>query len=249
MGALAHYLEAEGLATVGISLVREQTAVQRPPRFLWVPFPFGRPLGALDDPEFQHRVISAALDLLDAPEGPVLADFSEDAPGQDAAAEAWACPVSLPTPDTADAGWAKELRTEVRTLEPWYELGRRRRGRTAVGTSDLEIQEIARRLIDAVEQGPPPQVGRDWVRSLKLAVEDLRAFYLEAATSQPGDHPPAAVNDWFWDETQAGALLIELARVLSVHPEPRVRGLARQGLVPRSHMPELPDPPTRDARS
>ena len=235
--------------TVGISLVREQTAVQRPPRFLWVPFPFGRPLGAPDEAEFQHRVIAAALDLLEAPDGPVLADFPEDAPDQDAPADAWACPVSFPTPDTADSGGAKELRSEVRTLEPWYELGRTRRGRTAVGTTDLEIDEIAQRLIDAVEQGPPPQAGRDWVRSLKLAAEDLRAFYLEAVTSQPGDHPPAAVNDWFWETTRAGALLIELARVLSVHPEPRVRGLGRQGLVPRSYMPELPELDHRASRS
>lgn len=240
MGALGHYLESEGLATVGISLVREHTAAQQPPRFLWVPFPFGRPLGAPSDREFQHRVIAAALGLLDEPSGPVLADFPEDAPGQDETSGEWACPVSFPSPDAADDGWASRLRIEMRTLEPWYELGRTRRGRTAIGASGLEIPDAVQCLLDAMQSGGPgpDEPAPAWARNLKLAVEDLRVYYLEAVTSQPGDHPPAAVNDWFWGETQAGALVIELARALSGDADPRVRGLARAALVPRSHMPD-----------
>jgi D-proline reductase (dithiol) PrdB len=46
VSALAHFIEDEGIATTGISLVREHTAGYRPPRFLWVPFPLGRPFGA-----------------------------------------------------------------------------------------------------------------------------------------------------------------------------------------------------------
>ena len=72
MSALSHFLESEGLSTTGISLVREHTEAMAPPRSLWVPFPLGRPLGAAGDAAFQHRVIAAALVLLDRPEGPVL---------------------------------------------------------------------------------------------------------------------------------------------------------------------------------
>ncbi|HJN17704.1 MAG TPA: hypothetical protein QGH10_19550 [Armatimonadota bacterium] len=239
MGALGHYLESEGLATVGISLVREHTAAQQPPRFLWVPFPLGRPLGAPSDAKFQHRVIAATLGLLDEPDGPVLADFPDDAPGQDEATNEWACPVSFPSPENADEDWTDALRVEMRALEPWYELGRTRRGGTAVGTSGIPITEALQRLLDAVEHsGPgPDEPAPTWTRNLKLAVEDLRAYYLEAVTSQPGEHPPTAVNDWFWGETQAGALLVRLARTLSGDADPRVRGLARGALVPRSHMP------------
>ena len=64
MGALGHFLEREGLATTGISLVREHTEKVRPPRALWVTFELGRPLGRPDDPPFQQRVVRAALDLL-----------------------------------------------------------------------------------------------------------------------------------------------------------------------------------------
>ena len=83
MGGLAHYLEGDGLATTQISLIREHTERMRPPRALWVSFELGRPLGVPDDAAFQTRVVMAALDLLSAEEGPVLADFPEDAPQAD----------------------------------------------------------------------------------------------------------------------------------------------------------------------
>ncbi|MGA1108472.1 MAG: selenoprotein B, partial [Pseudomonadales bacterium] len=63
MSALGYYLERAGIATTGISLVREHTAQLQPPRSLWVSFPLGRPLGIPNDAEFQHAVIKAALEL------------------------------------------------------------------------------------------------------------------------------------------------------------------------------------------
>ena len=72
MGGLAHFLEDEGLATTHISLVRPQTENTRPPRALWVPFELGRPMGAPNEPEFQTRVLRAALALLERVDGPVV---------------------------------------------------------------------------------------------------------------------------------------------------------------------------------
>ena len=76
---IARVLEEAGLATTSISLVREHTERVKPPRALFVPFPFGHPLGKPDDPALQQRVIHAALALLDAPSWPVLVDYPEDA--------------------------------------------------------------------------------------------------------------------------------------------------------------------------
>ena len=87
MSALGHYIETAGIATTGISLVRDHTERMRPPRALWVPFELGRPFGAPGDAGFQHRVLAAALALLDAPSGPVLADFPDDAPTSTAPGE------------------------------------------------------------------------------------------------------------------------------------------------------------------
>ena len=76
---LARALELTGISTTSISLVREHTEKVKPPRALYVPFPFGHALGRPDDPELQHRVLRAALDLLSEAAGPVLRDLPEDA--------------------------------------------------------------------------------------------------------------------------------------------------------------------------
>lgn len=77
MGLIAAELERHGIATVAIQLLREVAERVRPPRALFVPFPHGYPLGAPDDPALQHRVIDAALRLLedDALRPPVLVDY------------------------------------------------------------------------------------------------------------------------------------------------------------------------------
>lgn len=71
-------LEREGIATVSISLLREVTAQIKPPRALFVPFPMGFPLGEPNNSELQHRVIDAALQLLERNDVPVLDSFTNN---------------------------------------------------------------------------------------------------------------------------------------------------------------------------
>lgn len=75
---VAAEMERRGIATVVVQLLRKIAKAVRPPRALCVPFPFGYPLGAPDDPELQRRVIAAALALLEEPgaERPVLRDLA-----------------------------------------------------------------------------------------------------------------------------------------------------------------------------
>jgi hypothetical protein len=49
--------------------------VIRPPRSLFVPFKLGFPLGEPNNAELQHRVIAAALSLLERNDVPVIEDF------------------------------------------------------------------------------------------------------------------------------------------------------------------------------
>jgi hypothetical protein len=81
VGLVQAAIERVGMATVSISLLREVTTVLRPPRALFVPFPMGFPLGAPNNPELQHRIIAAALALLERNDVPVLEEF-KDAPGE-----------------------------------------------------------------------------------------------------------------------------------------------------------------------
>lgn len=82
MSALAHFIERAGVATITISLIREQTERVNPPRSLWVPFPLGRPLGTAGDAAFQTDVLKAAFDLLETATEPTIVDFPHDAPGE-----------------------------------------------------------------------------------------------------------------------------------------------------------------------
>ncbi|MGH9671352.1 MAG: hypothetical protein ACRD3A_14715 [Terriglobales bacterium] len=75
MGLIQAALERIGITTVSISLLREVTDVLHPPRALFVPFRLGFPLGEANNPELQHRVIAAALSLLDRNDVPVMEDF------------------------------------------------------------------------------------------------------------------------------------------------------------------------------
>jgi hypothetical protein len=68
-------IEAQGLSTVCFSIYRPFTEAAKPPRALWVPFPFGRPLGAPNNKAIQRKVILAALALLRRDRGPVIEDF------------------------------------------------------------------------------------------------------------------------------------------------------------------------------
>ena len=194
MSGLGHFLEDEGLPTVQISLIREHREIMRPPRALWVPFVLGRPLGQPDDPAFQKRVLRAALALLEAPAGPVLEDYPEEAEGE-LDMTGWVCPVAFPKA-AAEQSLAEALRRELQELKTWYDMGLERRGRTAVGGSELGLDEIADLLV-VLADGKLPENPRPELKlgeTVRLAAEDLKAFYQEAATAQPGDSSAAALG-------------------------------------------------------
>ena len=228
MGALSYFLEREGLATVGISLVRENTASMQPPRALWVPFPLGRPLGKPDDPDFQTDVIRSALALLEAEAGPVLADYPHDAPAVDPE-QAAACPVSFAKDTSAEDDWSARLTRELAQLKPWYELScRRRGGRTLVGIADQPPEVSITMLAELIDS---PELPRDTVW-LKRAVEDLKAFYLEAMTAQPGDYDSEAMQAQFWRETTLAAAILTLYERFQSSDKPGLQLIARI-LAPR----------------
>ena len=228
MSALSHFLETEGLATTGISLVREHTEAMAPPRSLWVPFPLGRPLGAAGDAVFQHRVIAAALGLLGRPEGPVLEDFPEPAP-EGGADGPWSCPIRTSRAVTGQ-DLASVVRAEVAGLAYWHELAARRRGRTTAHTSGLAIDQCLELVIDAGQAG-----GTDDVRRLKAAVEDLKTYYVEAATAKTGAPPAGAVDAVLWNESALGQLLRHLGSRGAGSDDAAMRFFVSDSLIPRRH--------------
>ena len=210
----------------------------RPPRALWVPFELGRPFGVPGDADFQRDVLRAALELLGADAGPVLADYPRDAPLSDAnAGEGWACPISFGPAADAKAGNA--LAAEIARLQPWYDLSVQRRGRTTVGASGLELDRIVGLIGELLDPAPDEDVAAPSANLLKLATEDLKAFYFEAALAQPDGASSLAVQDWFWGETEAARALLRLRDALADSSDPAIRRFAGWLLVPQTQVHRL----------
>jgi|GEM_PF-384289 len=74
---VAAEMERRGIVTVVVQLLRNVAEAVGPPRALCVPFRFGYPLGAPDDPALQQSVLEAALSLVEEPgaKPPMLRDL------------------------------------------------------------------------------------------------------------------------------------------------------------------------------
>ena len=243
MCALSHYIErgSEGrVATTGVSLIREHAQGMKPPRSLFVPFPLGRPLGSPDQPDFQRDVLHTALQLLETATETVLADYPHDAPtsGDDP----WACAVALASPEPASESEAlrDQLIEEIRQLAPWHAESRKRRGRSTVGISGAsldQIEDLANLLADFATGEEPADGEIDWNHPmpmrLKFASDDLRAFYHESATAQPGANYPtdADLNDWLFNQTLLGTVLRQIVGLMRESDDRRVSGMVI-GMIP-----------------
>jgi hypothetical protein len=216
VGALGHYLENAGVPTTQISLIREHTEIIRPPRALWVPFELGRPLGLAGDRSFQNRVLLTALRLLEAKQGPLLVDFPEEANAEKIQAETqpavWACPVNFggKAQNAPDAvGLLSSFLDEVRQLKPWYNLRMERINRTAMASFTPDA--AASLLVDLAGGKLPDHQLADMplAAAIRIASQDIRAFYFEATTAKPGAKAPSSetFSRWFWQETAAGQIL------------------------------------------
>lgn len=240
MGGLAHYLERAGIATTQISLVRPHTEKICPPRALWVPFELGRPCGPPRDVAFQTRVIRAALALLERPSGPVLEDYSEEMPASaNATDDAWVCPVSFNQAHAAasgDAALAAAFATEFSRLLPWYERAVEIHGRTTVGPSGLDVSVLPEFLQTLLldTSAVSPHDGMTLADTVRLAAEDLKAFYFEAASVQPGNPDSRQMTRWFWHDTRAGEILRALKVRFEDDRDEGLRLLGQLLLVPRA---------------
>lgn len=155
----------------------------------------------------------AALMLFKINKGPVLKNYPEDATIQSTGETVLACPINLPRKEPVQHGAAAfraALKREVVELRSWYDLTVKNQGRTTVGVSGLDVEEIVD-FLGAFMEGIPPNPREDLqlAYTLNFAVDDLKAYYYEAAASQPGNRSPSSsdLDNWFWGETTAAKVL------------------------------------------
>jgi hypothetical protein len=240
VSALGHYLEEEGIATVAISLVRPQTEKTKPPRALWVPFELGRPFGPPSDAAFQKRVILAALRLLERERGPVvIEDFPEEDPRERPDA-AWRPPFAKPDLDGASATrLADALEDESERVETLYRRAAEERERTIVGLSGLSIGEAGRYMASWLRGITPesPSAEMSAPLTLRFAVDDLKAAYIEAALSGSAKPSSKQIGDWLWNDTAAGRAIFALRSMYLTNDDERLKAIAGLFLVPGARVP------------
>jgi hypothetical protein len=223
---LARALETAGLPTCSLVLLKEHAQRTKPPRALFVPFPYGYALGKPNDAEFQHQVLKVALELFSAP-APILAEFSEIVEGPVQLLQA-----SAVAPFSTERDPADDLTAMRGYYERWVAD---HEGRTAVGNSGIPQRRFrglvrfleayaARTPADYPERPPDIPVPL----FIRYVADDLKAFMLEARMEQRPQDYGNALHDWLWSQTAIGLLLGRVAQRLKQDGEEKASfGIAR----------------------
>jgi hypothetical protein len=216
VSTLASVFEAAGLATVGISLVREQAVKVAPPRILNVDFPLGRPLGKPNDPAFQRDVLDRAFALLERTDVPVLVDHPvtiEDQTGE---------PAACPLPPRMDPAAPPEV-DEANGLRAAYDRNVAATGRTLVGreAGPEGISGLIETYLRLESGETLDDVGWDEWGALGAA-QDIRAYYEEAAVQLADLTGARQTETWFYHSTATGQMLRRVAAALAETDAPEM---------------------------
>ena len=226
MSAIAHWLEKAGISTVVIGLVRLHLEKIAPPRALWVPFELGRPTGSPSDPELQRAVLEQALQLVVTAKKQTIADFKTD-----------------DSRFTADPQWrAPEIKKctsveeECAALKSYYQRQCVDKSRTSVGVAKTPVIELASLFDEVFENKKLKAVRSDISARLmfRLALDDLKAYYIEAALAGSSKPSSQQLCDWIWKETLLGSRMRELRHRFMKSDDEKLQDLGAKFIVPHA---------------
>jgi hypothetical protein len=206
---LAHVFESAGLATVVLTPTKEVAERMKVPRALHTRFPVGLSLGKPRDKEFQDEVLQAAFDLLAKSEGPVIKEFpvSISATGGE--------PLVCPLPPRLNTELHPAV-DEAQALRAAYDRAYEKNQRTSIGMqiSADQVPEALGRFVRIVEGEPWDDVGFP-AGSMYGTVHDIRCYYEELACElADGPITPWATEEWFYDHTEAGEVILKARRAM-----------------------------------
>ena len=92
-----------------------------------------------------------------------------------------------------------------------------------MGVAQATPEENLLRLADHLDAADVPQD----IVWMKRAIEDIKAFYLEAMTAQPGEYDPAVLQQQFWSQTRFAAGIIEFYQYFQAQKHPQLQLVAR----------------------
>ena len=173
--------------------------------------------------------------MLEEGGGPVrLVDYPEDDP-RERPDPGWSAPFVADTSgEGARGALADAFETELVRLGPAYARSVGARGRTTVGLSGLPIAEAAS-YVAAWLRGPAPEspvADMSAPLALRFAIDDVKAYFLEAALA-PGTRPSSRqLGQWLWRQTAAGKAIFALRSGNLEAADERLKLIAGNFMVP-----------------
>ena len=209
MCTLAHVFEAAGLSTVVLTPLRAVAERMSVPRTLYTDFPLGLSLGKARDAQFQSEVLLAAFELLKETEGPVIRDFPVRVSATDGEPLVCGLPPRL-NPDLHPAV------DEAQALKSAYDRAHQKSNKTSVG-----MRISAEQIPDALAKFVKIAEGEHWEdlefseASIYGTAHDIRTYYEELACElAEGPIAPWATEQWFYAQTEAGAIILKARRAM-----------------------------------
>jgi len=128
------------------------------------------------------------------------------------------------------------LEQEIGLYRPWYEMAVTQRGRTTIGASGMEPEEmgafLSRFISGTIPDNPRDDLELAYV--VNLVIDDLKAYYMEAMSAQPGQQSidSQTLNDWFWTETTAARTILKFCEVASQSKDPMLKMMGKALTIP-----------------
>jgi hypothetical protein len=129
------------------------------------------------------------------------------------------------------------LQQEITLLEPWYKesirlFNRPRLDGLTMNSPEEMINYLVSFVVDPnIETFIP---GQPITRALKLIADDLKYFYYQAAMARPDNVSDIQLSNWFFGETLAGKLLINIRKICLEHENPNLKIIGRTNFLPNA---------------
>ena len=189
----------------------------------------------------QRAVLRSALELLSQNNGPIITNFNylDDYKTQNTSSiTGWACPINLEKPTsfiTSLDKLAAQLTQEVKLLEPWYhESMKNLKGRKLNGLTNYTNEELIIFLINFIEDPNLDSFleNEPIERALKLASDDLKYFYFQAALARPNGASDLKINEWLYRRTYLGKTFLRIKEICLKHISKKLNISGKTNSVP-----------------
>jgi hypothetical protein len=158
----------------------------------------------------------------------LIIDFPHDDP-RETPDPRWRPPLPEATYGDADAAALADLvEVELERLAPFYAASCTARMRSTVGLSGLAPAACGAYLAAWLrgERPDSPVSGMSPALALRFAIDDLKAFALEAGLCRGTNPSSRQLADWLWNETALGAALHRLRAQCLAGDDDRLKAVA-----------------------